>query len=133
MADYLPLHISDIIDRTNPETGEIRKTAVCRTVQPEQLSLNLSRLDAAGLQKFIDNKGSILMVPVRRGEINGRFFTAVVPDQHIFRDPDVIAKFELSDVSRPSPVATVTVSNSEPEKPAESPLSGGKGLFNKTT
>lgn len=109
MANYLPLLISEIVERTNPETGEIRKNAVCLTVQPEQITLNLSRLDATRLQRFLDNQGSVLMVPIRRGEINGRSFTSI-GDGHIFRDPDVVVTFELSD-SRVNSSALVNTEN----------------------
>lgn len=95
MADYLPLQIIEIRETKNDE-GEIRKSAVCRTVQPEQFNLNLSKVDAARLQRFNDNIGNILMVPVRRGEINGRAYTSIA-DGHIFRDSDVVATFQLTD------------------------------------
>lgn len=108
MADYLPLQILEIRENKTEE-GEIRKTAVCRTVQPEQFNLNLSKLDADRLQRFNDNIGNVLMVPVRRGEINGRAFTSVA-DGHIFRATDVVATFELSD-KKPE----------EPKKPDEKP------------
>lgn len=108
MADYLPLQILEIRENKTEE-GEIRKTAVCRTVQPEQFNLNLSKLDASRLQRFNDNIGNILMVPVRRGEINGRAFTSIA-DGHIFRDSDVVATFELSD-KKPEKI----------EKPEEKP------------
>jgi len=107
MADYLPLQILEIRENKTEE-GEIRKTAVCRTVQPEQFNLNLSRLEADRLQRFSDNVGNILMVPVRRGEVNGRAFTSVA-DGYIFPATDVVATFELSD-----------------KKPAESKLSEAK-------
>lgn len=140
MADYLPLLISDIVERTNPETGEIRKNALCRTVQPEQITLNLSRLDATRLQRFIDNKGSVLMVPIRRGEINGRSFTSIA-DGHIFRDPDVVATFELSDSRVNSPALDGSENDAglvqpsastpipEPPKAADKP----KSLFEKAS
>lgn len=95
MADYLPVRVLQIIERKTDD-GEIRKSAVCQTVQPEQFNLNLSRLDAARLQRFNDNIGNILMVPVRRGEMNGRAFTSIA-DGHIFRDSDVVATFSLTD------------------------------------
>lgn len=96
MADYLPLHITDITERTDRDSGEIRLTAVCRTVQPETINLNLSKVDAERVQRFMTNKGNILMVPIRRGEINGRSFVSVA-EGHIFRDADVVANFSLSD------------------------------------
>lgn len=95
MADYLPVRVLQIIERKT-EDGEIRKSAVCQTVQPEQFNLNLSKLDAARLQKFNDNVGNIIMVPIRRGEINGHPFTSIT-DGHIFRDSDVVATFSLTD------------------------------------
>lgn len=96
MADYLPLKILEIRETKNEETGEIRKSAVCSTVQPETVTLNMTKLDAARLQRFMDNIGNIVMVPIRRGEINGRAYTAI-SDGHIFRDSDVVATFELSE------------------------------------
>jgi hypothetical protein len=95
MADYLPLLIDDITE-TKLDNGEIRMTARCRTVQPELINLNVSKLDSARLQKFNTSKGKILMVPIRRGEMNGRPFVSI-QDGHIFHDPDVQANFELTD------------------------------------
>lgn len=102
MADYLPLHVTDITERTDKDTGEIRLTAVCRTVQPETINLNLSKVDAERVQRFMANKGNILMVPIRRGEINGRSFVTVA-DGHIFRDADVVATFTLTDSAKAAP------------------------------
>jgi hypothetical protein len=116
MADYLPLQITDITERKNEDTGEVRLTAVCRTVQPETINLNLSRLDAERVQRFLSNKGNILMVPIRRGEMNGRSFVSVA-DGHIFRDSEVVANFTLTDAAKPalhSPSAVVV-----PDKPRQ--------------
>lgn len=109
MADYLPLHITDITERTDRDSGEIRLTAVCRTVQPETINLNLSKVDAERVQRFMSNKGQILMVPIRRGEINGRSFVSVA-EGHIFKDTEVTATFTLTDSKAapvPAPVAPV--------------------------
>lgn len=128
MADYLPLQVLEIREVKTDE-GEIRKSAVCRTVQPEQFNLNLSRLDAARLQRFNDNIGNIIMVPVRRGEINGRAYTSIA-DGHIFRDSEVVATFELSDsnkspkVQHVQPETNLTVSSETTEK--SKPLFGNK-------
>lgn len=101
MVDYLPLHITDITERPDRDSGEIRLIAVCRTVQPETINLNLSKVDAERVQRFMSNKGNILMVPIRRGEINGRSFVSVA-EGHIFRDSEVTATFTLTD-AKPSP------------------------------
>ncbi len=97
MADYLPLYISHINETLDRESGEVRKSVVCKTVQPETISLNLSRVDAERIQRIADNQGNILMIPVRRGEFNGRAFTSIA-DGHIFKDSEVKATFELSDI-----------------------------------
>ncbi|MCQ8104688.1 hypothetical protein NP590_11275 [Methylomonas sp. SURF-2] len=131
MADYLPVRVIQITERKTDD-GEIRKSAVCQTVQPEQFNLNLSRLDAARLQKFNDNVGNIIMVPIRRGEINGRPFTSIA-DGHIFRDSDVVATFSLTDKpdsglplvnvvdlapAADQPPAVEAIDEKQPEKPA---------------
>jgi hypothetical protein len=117
MADYLPLLISDIIERKDSETGEIRLSAVCKTVQPEQFNLNLSKLDATRLQSFTDGKGSILMVPIRRGEVNGRAFTSVA-DGFIFPAHGLEATFQLKDtLSKPiAPPASALPPSPPPAK-----------------
>lgn len=130
MADYLPLHVTDITNRTDPETGEVRITAVCRTVQPETINLNLTRLDAERMQRFMDNKGSILMVPIRRGEFNGRSFVRV-DEGHIFRDADVVSKFELSDSKPTIQKAVSDTPNPLGDDAAPTAVVSGKGLFNK--
>lgn len=119
MADYLPLQIVDIRENVIEEgenKGEIRKTAICRTVQPEQINLNLSRLDAQRLQKFVENKGQILMVPVRRGEFNGRAFTSVA-EGHIFKDSEVVATFSLTDKQESSVAPKVEPPSPDPVAP----------------
>lgn len=117
MADYLPLHVTDITQRTDRDTGEVRLTAVCRTVQPETINLNLSRVDAERVQRFMANKGNILMVPIRRGEMNGRSFVSVA-EGHIFRDSEVVAQFSLTE-SKPAP-ASASVSPLPAATPAQS-------------
>lgn len=129
MADYLPLQIFDIKETVVEEgdnKGEIRKTAVCRTVQPEQVNLNLSKLDAARLQKITENKGNILMIPIRRGEFNGRAFTTIA-DGHIFRDSDVVATFSLSDKQEePAPKASAKPAQPTAEPEKQNPFATGK-------
>lgn len=115
MADYLPLHLLDIVERKDEDTGEIRKSAVCRTVQPEQFNLNLSRLDATRLQSFVENKGKVLMVPIRRGEINGRAFTSVA-DGFIFPAVGIESTFEIKQHLSPAPIHR----SGEPEPSATS-------------
>ncbi|AEG00737.1 hypothetical protein [Methylomonas methanica] len=106
MAEYLPLLVKDIRER-KLDGGEIVKSAICQTVQPETVSLNLSKLDAARLQRIVSNKGNILMIPVRRGEFNGNPYVSI-QEGNIFKDPDVIAKFELL-YDDESPISTGSV------------------------
>jgi len=114
MADYLPLHLLDITERKDEDTGEIRKSAVCRTVQPEQFNLNLTKLDAQRLQTFLESKGKIIMVPIRRGEINGRSFTSVA-DGFIFPATGIESTFEIKqNLSNPEEPDKLE----KPEKPA---------------
>lgn len=117
MAEYLPLKVVDVVERTNPETGEMRLSAICTTVQPETVTLNLGRVDATRIQKIQENKGNILMIPIRRGEINGRPFASIT-DGHIFHDSSVKATFELTDTKPGS----VQVDIKQPESEKIEPL-----------
>ncbi|ATG90521.1 hypothetical protein [Methylomonas koyamae] len=122
MADYLPVLIAHITERQDPDSGEVRISAVCKTVQPETFNLNLSKLDAARLQTFTQGRGQIMMVPIRRGEINGRAFTSVA-DGFIFPAHGLEATFTLKDtLSKPSPAP----SQSADPNPSPDPISSGK-------
>ena len=119
MADYLPLFIENIKE-TNVD-GEIRISAETRTIQPESIRLNLSKLDAARLQTFQQSKGKILMVPIRRGEVSGRPFTSIA-DGYIIPADNIQTTFDMH-VNKPQ--------NEQPAEPkAESkevkPLFGNK-------
>lgn len=128
MADYLPLRIKELSERANRETGEITKSIVCETVQPETITLNLTRVDALRVQQILDNQGKILMVPIRRGEIEGRAFTSIAPGALIpigaeipgftKPEPPVVA---ANDETKPEP--PVVAANDE-QKPAKAPMFG---------
>lgn len=81
MPDYIPLQVSKIKESVDPTTKEIRLSAECFTIQPEQINLNLSRLDAARLTVVKSFEGKTVMIPIRRGEVNGRAFTSIADGQ----------------------------------------------------